>query len=131
MTPRRAHQKWPLIVICLLPGCGSGNRGFCSRTELETHSMRGVTFQTARTDCDVIGKDSLESITARDSSGRKEVVFSFDPDERSSRPQISLAGGRLLISLTSASSIYREEKQFGSLGIDYQIGHVEYPSNAP
>jgi hypothetical protein len=60
----------------------------------------------------------------RNPTDRRDVIFKYDPNERSPILDLALVGNHLQIAIPSVASIYFKAQKWQGLIIDYDIGSV-------
>jgi hypothetical protein len=103
---------------------------FCMvQKEADLPDISGLHFQLTRTSCDTFGNDaSVSLVVSGNPADKGDVIFKYDPNERSPVPTLALAGNHLQIAVPSVSSIYFKAQKWRGLSIDYEIGSVLYPT---
>ncbi len=127
----------PIVVISLLrprnafPALPAAT-AFCTiQNERDLPDLSGLHFRLTRMSCDTLAKDtSVSLIVSRTRTDKGDVIFKYDPNERSPTPTVALADSHLRIAVPSVSSIYFKALQWEGLTIDYDIGSVLYPTTS-
>jgi hypothetical protein len=89
----------------------------------------GIVFTVSETACDGFGNDAATTISASNKGSEQTILVKYGPDERSRPPQIAVQeGNKIVISIDSVASLFKQVSQYGSYAIEYHIKHVEYPS---
>lgn len=121
-------ELWLQSFFLGLTPAVSGCAPACLSTPLaQTHDPAGITFAVTRTDCDTFAKDSAISVTAlRDSERDSVLLLKYDPwaDEV---PQVSVKSGVITIHVMRVSSIYKQQRAWGSFEVRVVIDEIAYP----
>lgn len=118
-----------LGVIGLVPMPGD-----CITKQRAAYSNRsGFDFWITETDCDTLGKDAGVSIFAsKAGEGTRTLLFKYDwtkYDDPVPEIQVS-SGGTIRLSIAAVSSVFIAKNEWKYGKIQYDIGHIEYPTKA-
>jgi hypothetical protein len=105
---------------------------YCTvQKEADLPDISGLHFQLTRMSCDTFGNDvSVSLVVSKITIDKGDVIFKYDPNERSPIPTVALDGNHMQIAIPSVASIYFQAQEWQGLNIDYDIGSVLYPAAA-
>ena len=102
------------------------------QNEADLPDISGLHLLLIRMSCDTFGNDvSVSLVVSKKPTSKGDIIFKYDPNERSPIPTVALTGSHMQIAVPSVSSIYFKAQKWRGLSIDYEIGSVVYPMVQP
>ena len=115
------------LCVSVIPALCSCAPACISTALAQIHDPSGIRFKVARTDCDVVAKDSSVSVTAsRDGDDSGAVLLKYDPWEPEDVPELRVEPGIIRIHLSRALWIYEKRLTWGPFKVEIEVDRVLY-----
>jgi hypothetical protein len=125
-----------MVGVTLLVAIGIGViplNGCDVESKKRVSNLAGLDFEVTHTDCDVgLYKGAAMSIfVSKTGEGEKALLFKFEPEDDDLLPKIKVQqqNSTILVSISRISSIYLRKDRWRNMSVEYDIGHVDYPSS--
>jgi hypothetical protein len=137
-----------ILAVVLMYGTWIGIRfavshATCRTEQVKVQEISGIRFELEYENCDTFAKDEGISVYAEKKGSRSErpwflpdrgdqrtLLFRYDPGRPDNPlPSITrLSESAVVISIPEVSSILYQNRRWGNMSINYEIGRVDYPA---